>query len=69
MIGLLTPLASIAIASSMTAAVLKLIGRGERFVNPEGHSWEAAAFYLVACTSLALLGPGAYSLDRLLFGG
>ena len=67
--GLATPLASLAIGSTMAVAVAKLIARGERFVNPEGHSWEAAGFYLVACAALTLLGPGAYSLDKAVFVG
>jgi putative oxidoreductase len=68
-VGLLTPAASLAVAATMAAAVVKLIGRGEAFVNPEGHSWEAAGFYLAANVCIALLGPGAYSLDGLLFRG
>jgi hypothetical protein len=46
-------------------AVMKLIGRGESFVNPHGHSWEAAGFYAVLGTSLYLLGPGRFSLDSI----
>jgi putative oxidoreductase len=67
--GLATPLAGVAIASTMAVAVAKLIARGERFVNPDGHSWEAAGFYFVACAALTLLGPGAYSLDKAVFAG
>jgi putative oxidoreductase len=67
-LGLLTPLAGIAIAVTMAVAVSKLINRGEKFLDPEGHSWESAGFYLVAAIVIVLLGPGAYSLDRLLFG-
>lgn len=66
-VGLLTPLASLAIASTMAVATVTLIERGEAFVNPQGHSWEASAFYLIASLAVALLGPGLYSLDALLF--
>jgi putative oxidoreductase len=66
-VGLLTPLASLALASTMAVAAFTLVGRGEAFVNPHGHSWEASAFYLVASLAVALLGPGLYSLDALLF--
>lgn len=65
--GLLTPLASLALASTMAVATFTLIERGEAFVNPHGHSWEASAFYLIASLAVALLGPGLYSLDALLF--
>jgi len=64
--GLLTTLASLAIALTMAGAVAKCKGRGERFIDPEHHSWESAAFYLVASLVLAVLGPGLYSLDALL---
>ena len=66
-VGLVTPLASLALASTMAAATFVLIGRGETFVNPHGHSWEASSFYLVASLTVALLGPGLYSLDALLY--
>jgi putative oxidoreductase len=67
-LGLLTPLAGLALAAIMLGAVVSLIRRGEPFVSPHGHSWEAAGFYLVACTVIALLGPGGYALDAALFG-
>ena len=66
-IGLLTPLASLALASTMAAATFVLIGRGEIFVNPHGHSWEASSFYLIASLAVVLLGPGLCSLDALLY--
>lgn len=67
-LGLVTPLAALTIAGNMAIAVLKLIGRGESFVNPHGHSWESAGGYAVLGLALFLLGPGAFSLDRFLFG-
>lgn len=66
--GALTPPAGAALAATMAAATFELIGRGEPFVNPHGHSWEAASFYLVAASAVALLGPGRFSLDALLVG-
>lgn len=66
-VGFATPLAALTIGGNMAVAVLKLIGRGESFVNPHGHSWESAGGYAVLGLALFLLGPGAYSLDRILF--
>ncbi|MBY0504486.1 MAG: DoxX family protein [Bryobacteraceae bacterium] len=67
-VGIVTPMGSLLIASTMLVAVSKLIQRGEVFVNPSGHSWEAPAFYLVAAVVILLLGPGRYSLDGYLGG-
>ncbi|MBY0507636.1 MAG: DoxX family protein [Bryobacteraceae bacterium] len=61
--GLLTPLAAMVLAGNMLVATAKLILRGESFINPHGHSYEASAFYFVASVLLLLLGPGAFSLD------
>ena len=63
--GLFTWLGAALIAGTMATATAKLIERGEPFVNPAGHSWEASSFYLVACVVILLLGPGRYSLDAL----
>lgn len=65
-IGLVTPIAALTIVSTMTVATLKLIGRGEPFISPHGHSFEASAFYLISSLVIALLGPGGWSLDALL---
>jgi putative oxidoreductase len=66
MCGLSTPIASLAIAVTMVGAIAKCRARGEKFVDPQHHSWESAAFYLVALVVIALIGPGEYSLDRML---
>ena len=66
LVGLFVPLAGLGIAGTMAPAAFFLIRRGEPFINPEGHSWENAAFYLMAGTALALMGGGAYSLDAYL---
>jgi putative oxidoreductase len=65
--GALTPPAGLAIAATMAGATFALIARGEPFVNPHGHSWEGAAFYLVAASAVTLLGPGRFSVDALIF--
>jgi putative oxidoreductase len=65
--GIGTPVGAGLIAGTMAVATAKLIGRGEPFVNPAGHSWEASSFYLVTGIAILLLGPGRYSIDALLF--
>lgn len=71
-IGLLTPIAALGVAFTMlVAAFMGHISRGDPFVNPpgrQGGSWEPAAGYFAIATLLMLVGPGALSLDALLFG-
>ena len=66
-IGLLTPLVSMSLAGTMAVATFTLIAKGESFVDPHAHTWEASSFYLVTCLAVALLGPGIFSTDALLF--
>ncbi len=63
--GLCTPAAALGLGSTMAVAMTMLIARGERFVDPGGHSWEASAFYLIATVTLLVAGPGRWSLDAL----
>ena len=41
-VGLLTPLAAIGIGVTIVITVVMLVGAGESFINPGGHSWESA---------------------------
>ena len=68
LLGLLTPLAALGIASTVTVATFFLIKEGQPFINPKGHSWENTSFYVAAGLALALLGPGSYSLDAYWLG-
>ena len=68
LLGLLTPLAALGIASTVAVATFFLIKEGQPFINPKGHSWENTAFYVAAGLALALLGPGSYSLDAYRLG-
>jgi putative oxidoreductase len=63
--GLCTPAAALGLGSTMAVAMTLLIARGERFVDPGGHSWEASGFYLIATAALLVAGPGRWSLDAL----
>lgn len=68
--GILTPLASLGIASTMTVAVyLHLMVRKDPFVNlTGGPSYELAFVFLGIALVFLVLGPGKLSLDKLLFG-
>jgi putative oxidoreductase len=69
-LGLLTPLASLGIASTMAVAFsLHAVVRSDPFVSMTGGpSSELAAVYFTIALLLIALGPGRVSLDRMLFG-
>lgn len=69
-LGLLTPLASLGVASTMVGATwFHAINRGDPFVSKGGESsYELAAIYLCIALVFVALGPGRFSLDRALFG-
>jgi putative oxidoreductase len=69
-LGLLTPLASLGIASTMAVAfTFHAIVRGDPFVSMTGGpSFELAAVYFCIAVLLIAMGPGRLSLDRRLFG-
>lgn len=66
--GMATPIAAMTIGGNMIVAVGKLIGRGEPFINPHGHSWESAGFYALAGIVIYALGPGVLAVDHKLLG-
>ncbi|MBE9227947.1 DoxX family protein [Phormidium sp. LEGE 05292] len=83
-LGLLTPLVSIAILGSMIFAAYLEITQGLPFVArdpyliPEGQyegpngkgeppSWEKAFMYCLMLITIAVFGPGIFSIDALLF--
>jgi putative oxidoreductase len=69
-LGLLTPLASLGIVSTMAGAVyFHAVLRGDPFVaSGGGGSYELALVYLCIAMLLLAVGPGRLSLDRTLFG-
>ena len=69
-VGLLTPLASLGIASTMAVAFsMHTFMRGDPFVSKAGGpASELAAVYFCVAIVLIAMGPGRFSLDRLIFG-
>jgi putative oxidoreductase len=69
-LGVLTPLASFGIASTMAvASYFHAIMQGDPFVSKGGGpSFELAAVYCCLAVLLIAIGPGRVSLDRLIFG-
>lgn len=70
MLGLLTPLASFGLACTMAVAIhMHAIVLGDPFVpQGPGGSYELASVYLCVSILFLLIGPGSFSLDRLVFG-
>ena len=68
-VGLLTRLASLGIATTMIVALCMVhLPHGDPFVSKTGgRSYELAAVYLACAVLFLLLGPGRFALDALLF--
>ena len=68
-LGLLMPLASLGIASTMLVAVyLHAVVLGDPFVSTGGGSYELAGVYLCLCMVFLATGPGRFSADKKIFG-
>ena len=68
-VGLITPVASLAILCVMSGALyMHVVLSGDPFVSAGGASWELAAVYWSLAVALAALGPGSFSADRAIFG-
>jgi putative oxidoreductase len=65
-LGFLTPLAALGIASTMAVAY-KMAHSQHPWISTGGPSFEIVALYFVAVISILLTGPGKFSLDALLF--
>jgi len=68
-LGFLTRLAALGIASVMVVAIgVVHLPKGHAFVSLDGPTWELAAVYLACAVLFLILGPGKISLDALAFG-
>jgi putative oxidoreductase len=68
-LGLVTPLASLGIASTMAVAAFTHMSGNDPFVNlTGGPSYETAALFFGIAILFMALGPGRFSLDRAIFG-
>jgi putative oxidoreductase len=65
-LGLLTPLACLGIAATMSFAIYTHVDRGHAFVGKP--SWELAGLHLAVAVGLLLAGPGRWSVDFALLG-
>ncbi len=62
--GLLTPVAGLLVLATMGVAIAKVHGSKGFFVQNGGYEYNLVL--IIAALALALIGPGAFSLDHLL---
>ena len=67
-LGLITPLAALALGGVMVGAVLYHLSNNDPFVGAGGPSYELAAVYLAISFMYLIAGPGKLSIDYALFG-
>lgn len=64
-LGLLTPIAGIMIAGTMLMAIIKVHAPNGLWVTANGYEYNLTLFSVAI--GVALIGPGQYALDALLF--
>ncbi len=65
LLGVLTRLNAFGLMITMAVAALFHISKGDAFVGHNG-SWEPASVYFVLSVLFLLVGPGDYSIDKVL---
>ncbi len=63
-VGFLTPLAALLVLGTMAVAIAKVHGPKGFFIQNGGYEYNLVL--IVAALAVAALGPGAYSLDRVI---
>ena len=63
--GLLTPLAALMIAGTMVMGIMKVHGQNGLWATSNGYEYNLTLIAVVV--GIALIGPGQYALDALLF--
>ena len=63
--GLLTPLAALMIAGTMVMGIVKVHGQNGLWATSNGYEYNLTLIAVVI--GIALIGPGQYALDALLF--
>ncbi|CRK81245.1 DoxX family protein [Neobacillus massiliamazoniensis] len=64
-LGLLTPIAGIMIAGTMVMAIVKVHGPNGLWATANGYEYNLTL--LAVAIGIALIGPGQYALDAILF--
>lgn len=69
LLGCLTSLASFGLACTMAVAVyFHAVVFGDPFVSKGGGSYELGMLYFALSIMFILIGPGKFSLDKMIFG-
>ncbi|KZB90471.1 oxidoreductase [Bacillus sp. VT 712] len=64
-VGFLTPLAALMIAGTMLIAIIKVHGPNGYWSTQNGYEYNLTL--LVVAVSIAIIGPGYYAIDALIF--
>ncbi|RXJ02407.1 DoxX family protein [Anaerobacillus alkaliphilus] len=64
-LGLLTPLAAVLLAGTMLVAIVKVHGANGLWVTQNGYEYNLTL--IAVAIGIALIGPGQYALDALLW--
>ena len=65
-LGLLTPFASLLIVLTMVIAIVKVHGQNGYWVTENGYEYNF--MLIVVAIGIALIGPGQYAIDAIIFG-